>query len=121
MDKGPVNVHPHHSGGAPLLGHAQGQVAHVATDVQHLSASEPLRLHRPQPRVLAVGVAVAVVLAVIAVLELVSQLPARLRLLCGRSLGVAAPWHALPLLGAASAGLLAGGVPGALLPGPGPF
>lgn len=80
-DQPPVNVQPNHPGGSPTFGDAEGEVSHVAPHVQYLLPRKPLRAHGSQPPVLAVGVPVTIIFAIIAVLEFLNL--AALTLLLG--------------------------------------
>lgn len=70
MDELGIDIQAHHAGWAPLTGNAQGQVAHVAAQIEDVPTPKPLRLQYPKAPILTGRIAVPIVLAVIPILEL---------------------------------------------------
>lgn len=70
MDKLGIDIQAYHAGWAPLTGNAQGQMTHIAAQIQDVPTPKPLRLQHPKAPILTGRVSVPIVLAIIPILEL---------------------------------------------------
>ena len=70
MDELGIDIQAHHAGWAPLTGNAQGQVAHIAAQIEDVPTPKPLRLQYPKAPILTGRIAGPIVLAIIPILEL---------------------------------------------------
>lgn len=70
MDELGIDIQAHHAGWAPFTGNAQGQMAHIAAQIEDVPTPKPLRLEHPKAPILTGRIAVPIVLGIIPILEL---------------------------------------------------